>query len=597
MGNHTKQGMSGMVLPYDWTICRRPAGLRISVWIAIAVLALLSPGCNLDTGGGKDIDCTDGQMTCEVSAVDYSFTTKKNSYRFKGYCYLTPHDTSYQTGDPLISFDVKGVFTPSSGEFQESGEFSGHISDKFAIAGHSGLDPWLYPYFSTGVTNISGDPYSLARTLCIYEIPGQYYRIPFSRNVIVHILHEDDLQQMREQSFNPDPAPEPPAPPPCPQTWVTGPPEVVVPVPGAVYGEGAKGIMALLQTKCGAENIKYKDEQGLWSWYIASLEYEEDNVWKKGESVTIRMSSHPDGGSGGVDTLPIKGPGHWRVRANQLITQKHNNEVTVSEHSDWTAFWVGKPQFEIASMDFTKLKKMAFDQQAFQEMDHIWETGKFTTMTFRPMPQGSKGSASESILGKEAAKVKPAKTAARQPSETAKLKPTGPAGLASTAAGQPGRQPGARRIVIPAPRTPAARMEPSASMVKPPQLEFEDTRHVKTLTLTAGKSSAAVFQVLNTGDLASEATTYTVNCKKLSNAATKCPDFNKRGSLAAISAQGRRDVEVKLASVVAGEYELEITLANGTLKTVKLKVAEAEVQRAPGASRSTPKMEPEPRSR
>jgi hypothetical protein len=341
----------------------------------------------------------------------------------------------------------------------------------------------------------------------------------------------------------------------------------------------------LLKTRCGAENIKYEDKQGLWSWYITSLEHEENGAWKKGESVIVRMSSYPAGGSGGSDTLPIKGPGHWRIRAKQLITQKHNNEVTVSEPTDWTAFWIGEPQFEVASMDFSKLEKIEFDQQEYEQMDRVWESGKFKTITFRPLPQVGKDPQSRPILGEEAAKIKPAATTSRQPSDAATLKP------------QSGRQPGVKRTVIPPPRTSMARAEPKTSRIKPPKLELEDSKHVKTLKLTAGKSSEAIFPVFNSGGSASEATTYSVNCRKLSNAGSKCPDFNERGSLAVISALGRRDVVVKLTSVVAGEYELELSLANGAAKAVKLKVAEAESRRAPGASRKSPEAQPDPRAR
>lgn len=40
-----------------------------------------------------------------------------------------------------------------------------------------------------------------------------------------------------------------------------------------------------------------------------------------------------------------------------------------------------------------------------------------------------------------------------------------------------------------------------------------------------------------------------------------------------IRAQGRRDIKVKFGSLVAGDYELKLKLANGAVQTLRLEVA------------------------
>jgi len=144
--------------------------------------------------------------------------------------------------------------------------------------------------------------------------------------------------------------------------------------------------------------------------------------------------------------------------------------------------------------------------------------------------------------------------------------------------------------------TPKVHSKPQ--LQKPgPKLILKDAKHVKTLKLTAGKSSEAIFRVINSGDAASKASTYSVECKKLSNAASKCPAFNKRGSLTAIGAKRGKDIKIKLTSVVAGVYKLKLKLANGVTQTLTLKVSAAKLTIKPGVPKSTPKVHSKPRLR
>jgi len=115
-----------------------------------------------------------------------------------------------------------------------------------------------------------------------------------------------------------------------------------------------------------------------------------------------------------------------------------------------------------------------------------------------------------------------------------------------------------------------------------PVLVLKGAGNVKTLYLTAGKSSAALFSVLNRGDTASAAMVYSVSCRKQDPAAGNCPAFQKRGYLGAMAPQASRDIKIGLSSVVAGKYDLTLKLATGAEQTVMLDVA-AKTASAPGA--------------
>lgn len=145
------------------------------------------------------------------------------------------------------------------------------------------------------------------------------------------------------------------------------------------------------------------------------------------------------------------------------------------------------------------------------------------------------------------------------------------------------------------------KIQPGPAKLSPQKLGLKlilkDAKHVKTLKLTAGKSSEAIFRVINSGDAASKASTYSVECKKLSNAASKCPAFSKRGSLTAIGAKRGKDIKIKLTSVVAGVYKLKLKLANGVTQTLTLKVSAAKLTIKPGVPKSTPKVHSKPRLR
>ena len=588
--------------------------------VAMAALLLLLFGCSLPRHG-KGPSCYEGVMSCELNAVDYKFTTKRHDYRFKGYCHIYPHEGGGPVPGEEISFTVKASYDRVNREFVERGEFSGTIQEKFALMGVSTnnpfisgylADPWLFPHLKVGITAMKGNPEALVQKLCIYDY-GPYYSIPFSRIVSRMLLKPSgDLKTMIAKAADPDPAPDPPPPPPCPPGWITGPPELVTPKPGLVYGKNVKKVPVYLKTRCGTENIKYKDNKGLWSWYIVFSEYEEDGIWKNHKGFNLNMAHNPSGGSHGFDSLPLDKPGHWRIQAKQLITKKKSNEVTISEPTEWTDFWLGEPLFDLSNMDFTKIAQVEYEQNEFKQVDQVWTSGNFETIRFRPPPQQDVDPKAKAGVADGVAKTKPRTTAVGLPLASDDSSKSPFAGPPSPVPGQTGPQINAKRSAVPLsrtssanaaskgagppPQTQVARVDPGTTKIKKSKLELKDASRVNTLKLTAGETPELIFQVLNSGDLVSSPTTYTLTCRKLSNSTSKCPAFKKRGSLSPIGPSKRHNIKIRLSPVANGEYEFKLRLANGEVRTLILDVEAQQRTGKPGASRSAPKEQPERRS-
>ncbi|HSH42138.1 MAG TPA: hypothetical protein VK973_08440, partial [Arenicellales bacterium] len=225
-------------------------------------------------------------------------------------------------------------------------------STEWALTGFSPLDPWLYTSLPVGIQKVSGDPNEFARGLCIAAIPDEYRRVPFSRNVIVHMLSLQQIFAMRLEAANPESETEAqaPPPPPCPPHYLTSAPEMVMPKDNLVYKEDVQGVTVELRSQCGADNVDYqRSRYGLRFEY-----YDSGEGWTEYRTFEIPMKSYSYGGSQGFDTLPMKGAGQYRVKALQHVTLKGSSSGQYGSWSDWVHFRIGP-----ASLDFQQLDNLA----------------------------------------------------------------------------------------------------------------------------------------------------------------------------------------------------------------------------------------------
>lgn len=95
-----------------------------------------------------------------------------------------------------------------------------------------------------------------------------------------------------------------------------------------------------------------------------------------------------------------------------------------------------------------------------------------------------------------------------------------------------------------------------------------------------------VFPLLNAGDRVSDGAPYAVLCKVLCGGGG-CPFAEKPGTLAPVPAGGRGEIRLKGLIFPAGDYELTLRIADGSSRTVKLKVVAARA--VPATMKGTPK--------
>ncbi len=326
--------------------------------LAVAVLLLGLPACTLDRTPG--LGCpTDGAISCNVYDVSHSFTAEEHNYVFKGQCTLIEEKGSSEFNDPTIKFTVAGEFEPQSLEFAESVlvdhetyPLKESVQTSWNMTGVSALDPWLYPTIPVGIKHVDGDPNEFAKGLCVATVPEEYRRVPFSRNVIVHMLSLQQLLAMRveaESGATAAAGPDEPPPPPCPESYLTAAPEVVMPSDNLVYKADVQGVTVELRSQCGADNVDY----GASIYGLRFERYESGPGWTEYRTFQIPMKSYVHGGSQGFDTLPLAGNGSWRVKAIQYITTKGTGAGDYGAWSDWTHFRIGD-----ANLSFDELENL-----------------------------------------------------------------------------------------------------------------------------------------------------------------------------------------------------------------------------------------------
>ncbi len=341
----------------------------------ITGLLFLSALCGMLVMGGvtgcalqREGTCGEGEIVCSLYKKEYRFTTEGNTYLFEGACEIENDDNLGSTfNDPYLKFVVRGQWERQTKEFAETVKITGNHHTKMAITGFSSVDPWLHPYHPVGISALSGDPQAFADNLCLQEIPPEYSLIPFSRNVIIHILTAGDLANLLAQASNPT-EPTPPPAPPCPSLWVTGPPEMNMPKPGLVYKENVKGVTVYLLSRCGSKNVEYAGSE-----YQVFFERAGNNGWEKFRGYKVDMSYSSYGGSIGSDTLPLDGPGKWRLRARHITKQRHQNAATIGDFGDWVEFWVGQPKAKIGEIDTNIIKTISPDKNYFRKMERAWD--------------------------------------------------------------------------------------------------------------------------------------------------------------------------------------------------------------------------------
>ncbi len=360
-GKAARASQDLLILLRAHPINRRARLARLIIYISLTAIV---SGCALDRAGTGGCP-KDGEIRCNVYNVQYSFTTERNSYRFEGQCELIDDNGGSQFSDPSISFRIAGSYDRQSHEFNEVVDVQNQTN--WSITGVSAVDPWLNPMVPVGISAFTGDPQGFAQSLCVSQIPPELWHIPFSRNVIIHMLSLQQLMEMKMAAASAKPPTPPPAPP-CPPALVTGPPEMVMPTTGLVYKNSVQGITVELRSKCGAENVNYAQ-----SSYRVALEHYDSNAWNEYKIDMIPMHYYPYGGSQGFKTVSLEGTGLWRIRAYHIITEKGANAATQGAYSDWVNFWIGEPHLIISEIDISKLPHSQFQKKSLKEMDALWD--------------------------------------------------------------------------------------------------------------------------------------------------------------------------------------------------------------------------------
>lgn len=528
-------------------------------------IVLSMAGCALDRSGS----CGEGEIICTVFKKEYSFTTDDNTYRFEGRCEIEDDGGGSTLGAPMFPFIVLGKYDRHTKEFKEVVKVTGEGGTEWAITGYCHTDPWLSPHAPVGVTNYSGNPQAFAQQLCLSEFPPEYWHVPFSRNVIIHMLSLQDLLSLVMQAANPETPTQPPAPP-CPPAYLTGPPEMVMPKEGLVYKEDVKGVTVELKSKCGAENIDYSD-----SFYSVEFERHGDNGWQEFKYYKFPMQYSSSGGSIGMDTLALEGTGLWRVKARHVTTIKNSDAAIVGEYGNWVTFWIGQPKVELSKMDLSMFKNVQFFNQEYQKLDEAWKK-----KTIKPMPGSGAGKVKSGAMAQKSGTGK---------AEPGTAHPPEPGTVQSGAGAKtiPGSAQGGNAALT-TQRDPLT-MGGSRLKKSGPKLTVGDVNPTNTIKLVAGKTVDLAFPVSNSGDEVSDQTPYSISCKALGGGAT-CPFDDKRGTLSSIMANKRGEIRIEGLRFPAGDFELTLKLANVTSKLLKLNVAAAAVK--PKAVKSTPSLQP-----
>ncbi|GJL83310.1 MAG: hypothetical protein DHS20C01_29440 [marine bacterium B5-7] len=348
---------------------------------ALTVTAGISSGCVLDTEGRLG-GCPDGKLVCTLSDKSYSFNSESHGYSFVGRCEIKRDDGGSEFGDPIVRFKVKGEYEPGTLEFAEAAKFEGRLNSSASVIGTSTKDPWIYPDWPVAIKNYAGDPNGLANAFCIDGIPPEYSKIPFTRNVIVYMMSNYERLLMAKAATdakNKPPPPPPPAPP-CPASYVMSPPIISMPTYGLVYPAHVDGITAYLQTKCGAENVDYT--KSTFQLEFEHFETGSVNDWQPFRDYKIRMSYAAQGGSVASETLPLNDTGLWRVKARQLIVQKHSSQPTIGTYSNWINFHIGPPEYSAAQIDDSPIKHLGSSDNQYQRMER-----DFKTRQMKPLDQ------------------------------------------------------------------------------------------------------------------------------------------------------------------------------------------------------------------
>jgi hypothetical protein len=338
--------------------------------IVVAGVAFAVAACTLDRSGTGGCPRDGGEVRCNISDIGYSFTSETNSYRFAGGCEVIDADGGSSFEMPSLSFKVAGRYERQSRKFTEAVDVKDQTN--WSITGFSLADPWLNPSMPVGVSAVAGNPYSFAKRLCVTDVPSKYAHIPFSRNVILYMLSiTQRLEMVQAAAQAASSLQAAPPPPPCPPALVTGPPQVVIPTEGLIYGGEGTKIGLALTSKCGAQNVDYRS-----SFYQAFFEHEKDGAWKGFRGFKVPMAANPQGGSLGSDVIPLNASGAWRVRARQIITSKNGGTQKTGDFSGWVQFQVGKPELNINKMDLAKVPRLEFDPALSKDMDAAWQSGK-----------------------------------------------------------------------------------------------------------------------------------------------------------------------------------------------------------------------------
>lgn len=338
--------------------------LRYGRCAVLALLAVALGGCVLERTGRLG-GCPEGDLVCVVTERDFAFNAQSSAYAFDGRCEIRRDDGGSEFGDPLVQFRVRGEYDRKTFEFAESAKFSGSTDSTAALIGTSTLDPWIHPHHPVAIKSYAGNPQGLQQAFCVDGIPAKYSRLPFSRNVILYMMsnHERLLMAKAFSDAKDAPPPPPPPAPPCPLNYVMSPPTMHMPTEGLVYGEHVDGITVYLASKCGAPQVNYQDSR-----FQVVFEHF-DNGWKPFRDFQVSLSYTPDGGSISSQTLPLGKTGDWRVKARQLVVQKHQSGPHVGDYGDWVPFRIGPPVYNAAQVDASGIQQIQVQGDRFERMD------------------------------------------------------------------------------------------------------------------------------------------------------------------------------------------------------------------------------------
>jgi hypothetical protein len=151
-----------------------------------------------------------------------------------------------------------------------------------------------------------------------------------------------------------------------------------------VYKEDVQGVTAYLRSRCGAQNVDYAG-----SFYQVFFERSVDSNWQKFRGYKVAMQYDANGGSLGSDTLPLAGPGLWRMQARHVTQQKHSGVATVGEFSNWVNFWVGEPKVMLAKIDLSQLKTLSLSDSRFSGVEKRWRAGPAKAIRSADKPPAS----------------------------------------------------------------------------------------------------------------------------------------------------------------------------------------------------------------